>query len=83
MAMVDSHYRFVWGSSGFPGNSRDTVIFRSTDLWNHIKISLNWKNVWDITVQDLIKPYTYAVLTTKQHYVNYHLSRKMVEREGQ
>ena len=22
MAMVDSHYRFVWGSCGFPGNSQ-------------------------------------------------------------
>ena len=37
MAMVDSHYRFVWGSCGFPGNSHDAVIFRSTDLWSCIQ----------------------------------------------
>ena len=36
MAMVDSYYRFVWGSCGFPGNSQDAVIFRSTDLWTSI-----------------------------------------------
>ena len=27
MGLVDSHYRFVWGSCGFPGNSHDAVIF--------------------------------------------------------
>lgn len=27
MAMVDSSYRFVWGSCGFPGNSHDAIIF--------------------------------------------------------
>ena len=32
MAMVDSHYRFVWGSCGFPGSSHDAASFRSTDL---------------------------------------------------
>ena len=40
MAMVDSHYRFVWGSCGFPGNSHDAVIFRSTDLWSRIQEGL-------------------------------------------
>ena len=33
MGMVDSQYRFVWASCGFPGNSHDTIIFKSTDLW--------------------------------------------------
>ena len=37
MGMVDSKYRFVWGSCGYPGNSHDSVIFQSTDLWNQIK----------------------------------------------
>ena len=37
MGLVDSHYRFLWGSCGFLGNSHDAVIFRSTDLWNSIK----------------------------------------------
>ena len=27
MGLVGSHYRFVWGSCGFPGNSHDAVIF--------------------------------------------------------
>ena len=40
MAMVDSHDRFVWGSCGFPGNSHDAVIFRSTDLWTRIQEGL-------------------------------------------
>lgn len=26
MGLVDSHYRFVWGSCNFPGNSHDAVI---------------------------------------------------------
>lgn len=37
MAMVDSHYRFVWASCGFPGNSHDAIIFKSTDLWSRIQ----------------------------------------------
>ena len=30
MALVDSHYRFVWGSCGYPGNSQAFIIFKST-----------------------------------------------------
>ena len=41
MAMVDSHYRFVWGCCGFPGNSHDAVIFRSTYLWSYL-----WSYLW-------------------------------------
>ena len=37
MAMVDSNYRFIWGSCGFPGNSHDAIIFQSTSLWENIK----------------------------------------------
>ena len=37
MAMVDSHYRFVWDSCGFSGSSHDAVTFRSTHLWTHIQ----------------------------------------------
>ena len=37
MGMVDSKYRFVWASCGYPGNSHDSVNFQSTDLWNQIK----------------------------------------------
>lgn len=34
--MVDSNYIFVWASFGFPGNSHDSIIFQSTELWNNI-----------------------------------------------
>ena len=37
MGMIDSKYRFVWASCGYPGNSHDSVIFQSTDPWNQIK----------------------------------------------
>ena len=30
MAMVESQYRFVWATCGFPGNSHDAIIFKST-----------------------------------------------------
>ena len=36
MAIVDSNYRFVWASCGFPGNSHDSIIFQSTELWSNI-----------------------------------------------
>ena len=98
MAMVDSHYRFVWGSCGFPGNSHDAVIFRSTDLWSRIQegfIPVIGKTVGDVTVPPLIvgdsafplrtwlmKPYTNAVLTPQQRNFNYRLSRARMVTEG-
>ena len=98
MGLVDSHYRFVWGSCGFPGNSHDAVIFRSTDLWNSIQegfIPTIGKAVGDITVPPLIvgdsafplrswlmKPFTNAVLTPQQHYFNYRLSRARMVTEA-
>ena len=27
MALVDSNHRFIWETCGFPGNSRDSIIF--------------------------------------------------------
>ena len=36
MAIVDSNYRFLWASCGFPGNSHDSIIFQSTELWKNI-----------------------------------------------
>ena len=38
--MVDSKYRFVWGSSGFLGNSHDAIIFKSTNLWDALQNGL-------------------------------------------
>lgn len=98
MAIVDSHYRFVWGSCGFPGNSHDAVIFKSTDLWERIQggyIPEMGKSVGDVTVPPLIvgdsafplctwlmKPYTNAVLSPQQRYYNYRLSRSRMVTEG-
>ena len=98
MGMVDSHYRFVWGSCGFPGNSHDAVIFKSTDLWNSIQdgfIPLIGKRVGDVNVPPLIvgdsafplqtwlmKPFTNAVLNPQQRYFNYRLSRARMVTEG-
>ena len=36
MALVDSHYRFVWGSCGYHGNSHDSIILKSTELWSNL-----------------------------------------------
>ena len=58
MGMVDSKYRFVWASCGYPGNSHDSVIFQSTDLWNQIKnqkyLSKIGKKVGSLLVPPLI-----------------------------
>ena len=37
MSIVDATYYFVWGSCGYPGNSRDSIILQSTSLWASIK----------------------------------------------
>ena len=51
MSMVDAKYRFIWGSCGFPGNSHDSIIFQSTEIWNKIQekdyLPLIAKNVGD------------------------------------
>ena len=39
IGMVDANYRFVWGSCSFPGNSHDSIIFQSTQLYSDIKES--------------------------------------------
>ena len=98
MGLVDSHYRFVWGSCGFPGNSHDAVIFLFFFLQNSIQegfIPTIGKAVGDITAPPLIvgdsafplrswlmKPFTNAVLTPQQHYFNYRLSRARMVTEA-
>ena len=39
MGLVDSNYRFIWGTCGFPGNSHDAIVFQSTKLWSDIRVS--------------------------------------------
>ena len=99
MALVDSHYRFVWGSCGYPGNSHDSIIFKSTELWSNIEsgnvLPSIGKKIAKQTVPPLIvgdsafpiapwlmKPYTDAVLSPKQRYFNYRLSRARMVTEG-
>ena len=36
MAIVDRKKRFIWGSVGFPGNSHDSIIFKSTKIYSEI-----------------------------------------------
>lgn len=36
MAMVGAKRRFIWASCGFPGNSHDSIILQSTNIWSKI-----------------------------------------------
>ena len=98
MAMVDSKYRFIWGSCGFPGNSHDAIIFKSTKLWDALQNGLLpniAKAVGEVSIPPLVvgnsafplqswlmKPYTNATLSPKQRYFNYRLSRARMVTEG-
>ena len=58
MAMVDAKYRFIWGSCGFPGNSHDSIIFQSTQLWTNVSerqaIPSIGKDLGGVTVPPLV-----------------------------
>jgi hypothetical protein len=58
MAIVDAKDRFVWVSIGFPGNSHDSVILQSMQLWTDITekniIPSIGKKVDDVIVNPLI-----------------------------
>ena len=99
MGMMDSHYRFVWASCGYPGNSHDAIIFKSTDIWRaiqdddlipNIAKSVDGINVPPLILDDsafplqtwLMKPYTNAVLSPQQRYLNYRLSRAWMVTKG-
>ena len=36
LGIVDSKYRFIWASCGYPGNSHDSIIIQSTFLWEKV-----------------------------------------------
>ena len=98
MALVDSHYRFVWVSCGFPGNSHDALVFKSTDLWRRIQggyIPQMGKSIDDVIVPPVIvgdsafplctwlmKPFTNATLSPGQRNFNYRLSWARMVTEG-
>ena len=98
VALVDSQYRFVWASCGFPGNSHDALVFKSTDLWRRIQegyIPQIGKSIDDVIVPPVIvgdsafplctwlmKPFTNAILSPEQRNFNYRLSRARMVTEG-
>ncbi len=96
--MVDAKYRFVWGSCGFPGNSHDSIIFQSTEMWEKLQnnytadvcVNVGGMMLSPMILGDsafpirnwLLKPYTSAILSPKQRYFNYRLSRARMVIEG-
>ena len=58
MGMVDAKYRFIWASCGYPGNSHDSTIFKSTKLWEDMTdgeiIPQIGKDIGGVTVSPLI-----------------------------
>ena len=36
LALVDANYRFIWASLGAPGNTHDSTLFQSSNLWSKI-----------------------------------------------
>ena len=56
MAIVDSNYRFLWASCGFPGNSHDSIIFQSTELWNNITENNAIPNIGQTVDKTVIYP---------------------------
>ena len=99
MALVDAKQRFMWASSGFPGNSHDAIIFQSTGLYAEVEEGKiidqiakvqDVQNIYPMTIGDsafsfktwLMKPYTNAVLTEKQQYLNFRLGRAIIMVDG-
>ncbi|XP_046854710.1 protein ALP1-like [Xenia sp. Carnegie-2017] len=56
MALVDSHYRFIWGSCGYPGNSHDSIIFQSTQLWASIQEGNYLPAIGKVIGQQTVQP---------------------------
>ena len=58
MAMVDGKGKFIWASCEFPGNSHDSIILQSTNLWSKITAGQTipdiGKNIEGVRVPPLI-----------------------------
>ena len=90
LALVDANYRFIWASLGAPGNTHDSTLYQSSNLWSKIGDVLRpalLVNIEDTSFPPLIlgdgafhmrtwitKPYGDAVLSEKKRYYNYRLS---------
>ena len=88
----------VWASSGYPGNSHDAIIFKSTDLKHKISnknylpscIVASEMEIYSLLLGDsaflflpwLMKPYGNAIQTKEQGYFNYRLSTTLMVVEG-
>jgi len=58
MALVDAEYRFIWASVGAPGNTHDSTLLQSTQLWRQIvggeKVPNVVQKIGDVEVPPLI-----------------------------
>ena len=89
MALVDAEYRFIWASVGAPGNTHDSTLMQSTELWDRIVAGNVIPNiVQQIDIPPLIlgdgafplrtwimKPHGDAVFPEDKRYFNYRHSR--------
>ena len=90
MALVDSKYRFIWANCGIPGNTHDSLIFQTTNIYKIQKVvngdiipDFNFVKINPIILGDsafefrpwIMKPYANSVLTKEQRNFNYRLSR--------
>ena len=98
MALVDAEYRFIWASVGAPGNTHDSTLLQSTDLWRKIVEGGFIPNVAqkiDVEISSLIlgdgtfplrtflmKPHEDAVLPHNKRYFNFRHSRARLVTEG-
>ena len=98
MALAESRKRFMWSASGFPRNSRDTIILQSTRLYammmeGNIIQTLEDRGksaVKPMIVGDsafpfhtwLMKLYANAVPTPQQQNINFRMSCARMVVEG-
>ena len=98
IAIVDAKYRVTWASCGYPGNSHDSFIFQSTDVFSNLNSGIYPSiahregdiNIPPLLLGDgafpshtwLVKPYSHAALSAEQKYFNYRFSRGRMVTEG-
>lgn len=96
MAIVDAGYRITWASCVYPGNSHDSYIFQSTDIYGVLNSGKNLRIAYtegDTSIPPLllgafplhiwlVKPYSHAILSAEQKYFNDRLSRARVVTES-
>ena len=63
MAIVDAEYHITWASCGYPGNSHDSYIFQSTDIY-HILNSGNNPSIARVESDTSILPFYTSMHST-------------------